>query len=305
MTHNLTTILLVGHGSRTEAAIAEFNQFAADLAESIEQPVPCCFLELADPDMTTGLAQAAQQAGDDGQVVVAPVFLGAANHEKNDVASAVQWARGRFPSVAFCYGAPLGPHARLVELLDLRVAQALDAAPGALPAQETVVVVVGRGSSDPDSNSQVAGLAHLLSEQRPYYSVEYAFQAVAHPTVEEALRRCQVLGARQLVMAPYVLFTGRVYQDVVGVSARWSRQTGIPAVCASYLAPHALLLEVARQRLQEAIDGTAAMTCDLCKYRFPMAGYGDQVGQPQQTHHLHGGRHNRTHDHAPEHRPGR
>ncbi len=304
MAHNLTTILLVGHGSRAEEAITGFNQFAADLAAFIQQPAQCCFLELADPDMATGLARAAQQAGDGGRVVVVPVFLGAANHEKNDVASAVQWARDRFPSVTFCYGAPLGPHAKLVELLDLRVTQALEMAPGALPAHATVVVVVGRGSSDPDSNSQVARLAHLLYEQRPYCSIEYAFQAVAHPTVEEALRRCHVLGARQLVVAPYVLFTGRVYQDVATVSTRWSQQTGIPALCASYLAPHALLLEVARQRLQEAIDGTAAMTCDLCKYRFPMAGYGDQVGQPQQTHHLHGGRHGRDHNHAPEHRPG-
>lgn len=282
-------VLLVGHGSRTAASVAQFGDFAADLAAHIERPVTYCFLELADPDMATGLSEAARLAGDHGRVTVLPIFLGAAGHQKNDVAAAIQWARLHFPGVQFSYGTPLGFHAKLIELLELRVRQTLALATEALPAEETGVLVVGRGSSDPDSNSEIARSAYLLFERRPYRTVEYAFQAVARPRVDEGLRRCQLLGVRQVVVAPYLLFTGEVDQDIGQVAGQAASELGLRVLHAPHLGSHPLLLEVAAQRLQEAIEGTAQMTCDICKYRFPMAGYEHQVGQPQVTHHLHGG----------------
>ena len=282
-------ILLVGHGSRRDEAITQFVEFATGLSRRLQQPVRHCFLELADPDVAAGLSDAARQAGPGGTVVVVPVFLGSAGHEKNDVAAAIRWGRAQFPGVEFRYGAPLGPHAALVELLDIRVRQAVEADAGALPPQDTCVLVVGRGSSDPDSNSELARIAHLLFEKRPFRSVEYAFQAVARPTIAEGLERCRQLGARQVVVAPYVLFTGRVYEDIARVAQRAGSELGLRVLAAQYLGNHPLLLDVAAQRLQEAVDGTATVTCDLCKYRLPMAGYEGETSQPQTSAHLHGG----------------
>lgn len=294
-----TCVLAVGHGSRRAEAVAEFSRFGRELADQLPWPVRQCFLELADPDLATGLTAAAREVGSGGQVLIAPIFLGAANHEKNDVAAAIQWARQQFPAVIFRYATPLGPHAHLVELLDLRVRQALiEADDTALPAEDSAVVVIGRGSSHPDSNSEVARVAHLLFEQRPYRHVTYAFQAVARPTMEEALRQCRLLNIPQVVLAPYVLFTGRVYEDILA-AAECGRAAGMRVLTAAYLAPHPHLIAIARQRLMEALAGQAAMTCDLCKYRLPMAGYEHQVGEPQHTHHLHGGT-GHHHAHAPE-----
>ncbi len=293
--------LLVGHGSRRAEAVAQFDRFVSEFAALIGQPAYGCFLELAEPDMASGLEQAAQAVGTGGTVVVLPVFLGAANHEKNDVATAIQWARKRFPEVAFRYATPLGPHAKLISLLDLRLREAHQHTAGALALHESAVLVVGRGSSDPDSNSELARTAHLLFEKRPYRFVTYAFQAVARPTVEEALHYCYAIGARQVLVVPYILFTGRVYEDIQAVSLRVAKELELCTIHTAYLAPHPLLLEVARQRWQEAVDGTAAMTCDICKYRFPMAGYENQVGQPQHTHHLHGLRTPHEHESSAEH----
>ncbi|MGQ9501401.1 MAG: sirohydrochlorin chelatase [Anaerolineae bacterium] len=279
--------LLVGHGSRRTEAITQFGRFVSEFAALINQTAHSCFLELAEPDIASGLERAAQEAGTGGTVVVLPIFLGAANHEKNDVATAIQWARQRFPEVTFRYATPLGPHAKLISLLDLRLQEAHQRAAEALALYESSVLVVGRGSSDPDSNSELARTAHLLFEKRPYRFVIYAFQAVARPTIEEALYYCHAAGARQVLVAPYILFTGRVYEDIQALSSHSAAKLGLRVIHATYLAPHPLLLEVAYQRWQEAVNGTAAMTCDICKYRFPMAGYEDQVGQPQHTHHLH------------------
>jgi sirohydrochlorin cobaltochelatase len=289
-------ILIVGHGSRVDAAVNEFNEFTSALAEHLGQPVDFCFLELADPDLATGLTASAEKAGDGGEVTVLPLFLGGGSHQKNDVAYAIQWARNKFPGVTFKYGSPLGSHAKLVELLDVRVQACLQAAPNTLSAAETAVLVVSRGSSDPDSNSEVARLARLLYEKRYYKTVEYAYQAVAHPRVDEGVRRCAQLGAKQVVVVQNILFTGKVDESIRRLSQETGESVGVTVLQAGYLGVHPLLVEVAAQRLTEAIEGQANMTCDLCKYRHSMVGYEHQVGQPQDSHHLHGGSAH-SHDH--------
>ena len=222
------------------------------LAGRIDQPVESCFLELSDPDLADGLSLAAARAGAGGQVVVLPMFLGAAGHYKNDVASALHWARARFPGVDFRNAAPLGLHANMVRLLVLRVREAERADEARLPSQETSLLIVGRGSSDPGANSEIARLAYLVGDGMPYLSAEYAFQAVAHPTLEEGLRRCRQLGARQVVVAPFLLFSGRVNDDICAVTDRAAAELGLRLLHVPYLGTHPLLLDVAAQRLQEA-----------------------------------------------------
>ena len=273
--------LLVGHGSRVPEAVEQFYHFVDALSDRIGRPVYHCFLEFTDPDMRTGLTDAAARAGEGGDVIVVPLVLSAGGHQKNDVAVEIQWARRQFPEVTFRYSTPLGPHAKLVDLLDLRIAQALDAAANAVSKEETRVLVVGHGSRDPDSNSTVAQSAHLLFEGRGYRSVEYAFLVVARPDVAEGVRRAAILGARQLVIAPYLLFTGSADRRIRRISDQAAGEFGLHIVHADPLGIHPLLLDVAVQRFQEAAEGAAAMVCDICKYRWPMAGHEDQVGEPQ------------------------
>jgi sirohydrochlorin cobaltochelatase len=294
-------LLIVGHGSRVPETVEQFNQFVQALTERVELPVSRCFLELADPDMATGLTAAAQEVGDGGRVLVLPLFLGGAGHQKNDVPASIQWAQAQFPAVSFQLGTPLGPHAKLVDTLDVRVSELFKATPDALPPEETIVLVVGRGSSDPASNSEIARAAYLMQEKRPYLSVEYAFQAVAQPKVAEGLRRCARLGARQVVVAPYILFTGKVEEFILKVTKEATLELDIPILAASYLGDHNLVLDVTVERVQELLTGSASMTCDICKYRLPMAGYEHQVGQEQTTHHLYGGSAHSHHHHGHGH----
>lgn len=300
------TLLIVGHGSRVTDATEQFNQFVVALAGRVDVPVSACFLELADPDMATGLTNAAAEVGDGGEVLVLPLFLGAAGHLKNDVAAAIQWARAQFPAVNYRYGTPLAPHAKLVDLLDLRLQEAFAIQPNVLPASDTTVLLVGRGSSDPTSNSEVARTAYLLQEKHPYRSVEYAFQEVARPDVPAGLRRCAQLGAKQIVVAPYILFTGKVEEFIHQAIEQARAELGLPIFAASHLGLHDFVLDIAAQRVTELLEGSATMTCDICKYRHPMAGYEHQVGKPQTTHHLHGGSahshdHHHHHDHEHHH----
>ena len=79
-------IILIGHGSRVPEAVEEFVAFAKALSKHIGQPVDHCFLELAEPEMMHGLHEAAERAGQGGELLILPMFLGAAFHMKSEIA---------------------------------------------------------------------------------------------------------------------------------------------------------------------------------------------------------------------------
>jgi sirohydrochlorin cobaltochelatase len=253
-------IVLIGHGSRVAEAVAHFHEFAANLAAYLTTPVHVCFLELSEPDIRSGLDAAARRADAGGEVVAVPLFLGAAYHMKAEINTAIRRVREDFPGVLVRYSTPLGFHFKLAELLKARVEEALARTAEALPAQETFILVVGGGSSDLDSNSSVSKTARVLAELGDYAGVEVAYQRVTHPTTAEGIERCARLGARQIVMVPYLLFTGIIHQKTDRAARESGAALKLPVIHADPLGPdHPLLLEVVAQRLREARDGVSAL----------------------------------------------
>lgn len=279
-------LLLIGHGSRDPEGVAQYTAFAQAAAQRLEMEVYPCFLELADPPIAVALEQAVARGA--GRVVALPLFLGPAGHQKNDVPTLINWARATWPEVLFAYGVPLGPHAFLVEALADRVRQAELLVSPAPPPEETAILVVGRGSRDPDSNSDVFKAARLLWEGRPYRWVEVAFYSLTRPSVPEGVERCARLGARYIVVAPFLLFTGGIHKGAMTQAQTAAARLGVNVICAEPLGAHERVLAVVEQRYREALEGTATMTCDLCKYRHRMAGFEHEHGLPQTSDHHHG-----------------
>ena len=253
-------IILIGHGSRDAKAMAEFNQFARALSQHIDKPVNICFLELAAPEMNATLHEAAERVGAGGELLVLPMFLGTAYHMKVEISHAVEHIQEDFPGVHVHYSTAIGVHLKLAELLKVRVDEALATVPNALPAAETTVLLVGGGSSDMDSNSSVSRMGRLLWEIGGYANVEVAYQRVTQPTTAEGLARAHRLGAKQIVVLPYLLFTGIVCQKTIAAAEAKAAELGIKPIYGQYLGPdHPLLLEVAAQRLAEADSGVSEM----------------------------------------------
>jgi sirohydrochlorin cobaltochelatase len=69
------------------------------------------------------------------------------------------------------------------------------------------VVLVGRGSTDPDANAEVFRAARLLYEGRGLAGAA-AFVSLAEPGVPAALDRCRALGVRRVVVLPFFMFAG-------------------------------------------------------------------------------------------------
>jgi sirohydrochlorin cobaltochelatase len=280
-----TAVLICGHGSRDPEAVAEFELVAAALRRRLSDfEFSTGYLEFARPTIRDGLAALAARGA--RQILAIPGMLFAASHVKNDL----PWEMNSFmadnPGIEVRLGRDLAIDAKLLRAAADRVAGA--AADSEIARAETLLVVVGRGTNDPDANSNISKLARMLWEGMGFGWAEVAFSGVAHPRVDAALTRAARLGFRRIILFPYFLFTGvlvkRIYQQTDKVARLFPE---IEFVKALYLRDHPQVLEAFYDRVHEAREGQPAMNCQLCKYRTQIIGYESDAGVPQAAHHHH------------------
>ncbi|HJP23233.1 MAG TPA: sirohydrochlorin chelatase [Alphaproteobacteria bacterium] len=300
-----TGVMVCGHGSRDPEAVTEFEAVARGISERLPQyDVDSGFLEFARPVIRDGLDNLRQRGN--GRILAVPGMLFAAGHAKNDIPSVLNTYGAEYPDLKIEYGRELGIEPKLIRAAGARVEEALAAAGDDVPLAETVLVVVGRGASDPDANSNVSKVTRFMWEGLGLGWAETAYSGVTFPLVEPGLEHVTRLGYRRVVVFPYFLFTGvlvkRIYEHTVIVAARHPE---IEFIKAQYLNDHPLVLDCFAERVNEIMTGTNQMNCQLCKYRDQVLGFEDQVGLPQESHHHHvegiGTDADSGHDHGHEH----
>jgi sirohydrochlorin cobaltochelatase len=282
------TVLLIGHGTRDLDGAAEFRAFAQDVERALggSRPVVPCFLELAQPSILDALTGCLERGVH--SIVAVPLLLFGANHVKNDIPVALNQARALHPELDLRYGAPLGVEPELLGILDERIAR-LEAALPARPRAETAVLLIERGSSDPDANGQVFHLARLLWEGRGFGWVETCFIGITQPSLEEGIERCLRLGARRVLVIPYFLFTGVLVRRIGEIVAGYrARHPELEFAVGEHLGRHPILTGLALRRIEQAGQERVHMSCDRCKYRVNLVGFEHQVGQPQTSDRAHG-----------------
>jgi sirohydrochlorin cobaltochelatase len=278
-------LLLAAHGTRDQAGVAAFNALAervGGLAAGDGTRVAGGFIELSPPPLREAVATLVD--GTPAHMVAVPLMLAAAGHAKGDIPAALARERTRHPGLRWSYARPLGPHPQLVELLAARVAAVAG-------ARAPAVLVVGRGSTDPDANADVVKTTRLLWEGRGYPLAETAFVSLARPDVLEGLERCRLLGARQIVVARYFLFPGVLPDRVAARAGQYAAaHPELDIRCADVLGDCDEVAALVYERYHEALSGDIRMNCDLCVYRIAMPGFEHRVGEPQHPH-------DHTHDH--------
>lgn len=262
---SLEAVVLVGHGSREPTGNQEFLRFATRVRNAVTEAVTeVCFIELAKPDIPTGLDSCARLGAQ--EIVVLPVMLFAAGHVKVEIPSEIDRARIRHPGIRFRYGRPFGLHPKMLEVLEQRLEEVETVLPGA--RHETAVLLVGRGSSDPDANGDLCKVARLLWERGGFGWVETCFIGIAQPDFAAGIRRCVALGAGRILVLPYLLFTGVLVHRIRERFQELERlYPNIPMGLAPYLGGHPNLVDVLLERREEARHGTALMNCEMCRYR--------------------------------------
>ena len=276
-------LLVVGHGTRSDSGVAEFNAFMNRLRRRQDAPYGAAaggFIELSRPPVTEAVASLVGQGHH--ELIALPLVLVAAGHGKGDIPAALAREQVRHPGMSYAYGRPLGPHPRLFEILEQRIETVL----GDGDRADTHVLLVGRGSTDPDANAEIAKVARLLWEGRGYASVEPAFISLADPGVPAGLEKLRRLGAGRIIVAPYFLFPGILPDRIVSQSDAFAEEHPFLSIeVAELIGDCDELADVVIERYVEAVRGDIRMNCDTCIYRTAMPGFGDRVGQPQRPHH--------------------
>ncbi len=273
-------LLVVGHGSRDPRGAREFHELVALVRErSPGLPIEGGFIELSRPPISECVNSLAE--GGSRRIAAVPLMLLAAGHAKDDIPATLVREKISHPEVTFGYGRALGIRPELLSLMDERISAVVPED----EKEETVVLVVGRGSSDPDANSDLAKASRLFYEGRPYPMVETAYVSMTPPNVLEGLERLRRLGAKKIAVFSYFLFTGVLEERIREQSEEFAaRSPEISVSYAGYFGPHEKVADLVLDRYREAIEGDIRMNCDVCVHRVALPGFEEKVGAPATPH---------------------
>ena len=259
-------IMICGHGSRSKTAEQEFGLLARGLKRRFpETPVEYGFLEYSAPNIHMGLDKL-RDAGVD-HIVAVPGMLFAATHAKNDIPSVLTTYQEKHQHLKVSYGRELALHPEMIAAFEARILQALGrdhVHPGDL--YNTMLVVVGRGTSDTYANAEAAKLTRIVTENLGFGWSETVYSGVTFPSVGKGLEMALNLGYKEIVVAPYFLFSGKLidriynYVDRVALTA-----PGVNFFKAHYLADQDHVINTFIERIEEAKIGQLNEDFDLMK----------------------------------------
>ncbi len=242
-------VFVIGHGTKSLAGQAELGKIVDSLRLSVDgRKIGYGYLELAQPDIEAGLHDLIDEQVH--EVTVVPLVLFGAGHAKSDIAGAVEMARIAYPSVKFTYSDHLGVTPELLEAFFNGALGQAEALSQTATTSDTGVLLVGRGATDPDANSDLFKAGRLMQE---FYSIpllECCFVSLAKPSVAEGLERLYRLGARRIVVMPYFLFPGALPDRITDQSRHWgTTRTAIDVQVVSTLGAHPVLVELMHRQI--------------------------------------------------------
>lgn len=196
-------LVALAHGSRDPRSAATIKALVDEVKKMRpDLKIEPAFLELSKPSFDT-VVDRLVKAGHD-EIVVVPLLLTEAYHAKVDVPGAIAGASARHPGVKIQATQILGLEPQFLEVLDIRVREALRA--GRVRELDALVLAAA-GSSDPLANQAVARLARVWGA-RHKLPVTAAYASSTPPATGEAVRAFRAEGRRHIAVASLFLAPG-------------------------------------------------------------------------------------------------
>ena len=245
-------LLLVGHGTRDAGGVSEFlalaDQVAGRLPNVLVRPG---FLELAEPSIRDAVEAITSRNVD--AIVVVPALLFAAGHAKRDIPCAIDEALAGGREVPYVQAQHLGTHEQLIALSHRRFQKATShLAP--IPDDETMLLLIGRGSRDKDANAEMLEFSKLRQRRCGSRHVTTTFFAMAAPSFEVTIQDLQQRPFRRIVVQPHLLFSGQIMAQIVAMVGQANRRTSdqVWIIC-EHLGPSSWLAGVVVDRFMQAL----------------------------------------------------
>lgn len=215
-------LLIVGHGTRDREGLEEFWSLVRRTAAACPQvATQGCLLEFAEPTIAQGMAELV--ARDVDSIRVVPLMLFAAEHVLRDIPEQVAQAATGYAGLTTWQAPPLGCHPQLLKLSARRWWECLHRVPPCV-AEQTVLVMIGRGSHTEGANAEMAAFARLRFEAEKVGWMELGFTSMARPSVAEVLQIAAHLPYRRIVVQPHLLFRGELLERVVAAVREQAEQ---------------------------------------------------------------------------------
>lgn len=242
----MKALLLVGHGTRDPAGVAEFLELSRKVAARFDAAnkghtvVEPCFLEHASPTIERAMESLATRGVT--RFVVAPVMLFAAGHVLEDIPARVEKAAKQWAFTEFGMSRHLGLQRSIIELSVHRYVEATRGQRHGNP--ETMLLLVGRGSREPSANAEWSNFAGLRVEAMPTGRWETCSIALTPPLLAEMSPILANSPFPRIVVQPHLLFRGELVEKVRREVAGWRAALADRTILVTEpLGPHRLIAE--------------------------------------------------------------
>ncbi len=307
-------VLICGHGSRAKIAEKEFSLLASGLrARYPSLNVEYGFLEYSAPNIHMALDTLVENGVK--TIYAVPGMLFAATHAQNDIPSVLTTYMEKHPGLTIEYGKELGLHDEMITAFQTRILDALGLTetPKIGDLYDTMLVVVGRGTSVTEANAEAAKLTRIVSENLGFGWSETVYSGVTYPSVGRGLEMAVKLGFKKIVVAPYFLFGGKLIDRIHGYVDKVAEENpDIQFLKADYLRDQEHVINTFIERINETISDPVPTLSLMEDFKARLARGEVDVhhhhaefkpeGESDHSHdHTHGHSHDHDHDHGHSH----
>lgn len=240
-------ILYVGHGSRIDEGVRQARRFMNVCMKEIALPIQhVCYLEIVRPSIQEGIDACVRDGAE--VILVQPVLLLAAGHAKRDIPGEIEKARRKYPDIRFLYGRPFGVDELIVDILIERLHERRR-----VISPHAGVLIVGRGSSDPETKRDFSEICRLL-RQKGIRRAAVCYLAAAAPSFDDGLLQAAAENElEEVFVIPYLLFTG-VLMKTMKKKIELRNAEGDSFVLCRPLGYHPMLIRLLKKRIKEGLN---------------------------------------------------
>jgi len=214
----MKSILYIGHGTRSKKGSEEVKDFIQRVMGKINVPIQeISFLELTQPSIEEGFEKCVNRGAT--QITVIPLFLLAAGHIKKDIPQTIASLQARYPYVEVKVKDPFGVQEAILDAM----AELVSAAAGNLDLLDQLLIV-GRGSSDPDIHVDFSNIAGGMKERLEIEHVSVCYLAAAEPRFSGRLEEIIKIAKGKIIVLPYLLFSGLLLAEVNQRVLQWKER---------------------------------------------------------------------------------
>lgn len=245
--NGMDAVLYICHGSRVKKGCDQAIEFIERSKSKIDVPIQeVCFLELAEPTIEQGFKRCVEQGAT--RIAIVPILLLTAGHAKVDIPEEIHKVYQHYPHIKVVYGTPFGVDNQIVDILIERIKET-----EVTIKKDAMVLLVGRGSSDPEVKKDFHEIAQRLAHKGGFQHVDTCYLAATTPKLLDGLKQASESNYSQVFVLPYLLFTGILMNEIRTELKKWNKAEQ-EFILANYLGYHDRLSNILQNQVNKLLN---------------------------------------------------